>query len=135
MKIDRKLFETGIPVIDRQHNAYVDMVERLLMRCEKGGMKPVDIRSEVKEIVRYAMEHFDDEELLMRSLHYPAYKQHLLKHNEFRNRLDDFLKRLKSDRIEDDYTMLLTNWLFGWIKQQVQTDDAKLAAFLKTERS
>lgn len=135
MDINRKLFETGIPVIDRQHNAYVDMVERLLLLCEKGGMEPADIRSEVKEIVRYALEHFNDEEHLMRSINYPAYSQHFEKHNEFRNRLDEFLKLLKRGSIEDDYTMLLTSWLLGWLEQQVQSDDAKLAAFLKDERS
>ena len=134
MDIDRSLFETGIPVIDRQHDEYVDMVERLVLLCEKGGMDPEDIRSEVKKIVRYALEHFDDEEFLMRSVNYPAYDQHLKKHNEFRSRLDEFLKILKSGQIEDDYTMLLTRWLLGWLEQQVQTDDAKLAAFLKTEK-
>lgn len=134
MGIDRKLFETGIPVIDRQHHAYVDMVERLLLSCRKGPMELEDIRSAVKDIVHYALEHFNDEELLMRSVNYPAYKQHLEKHNEFRNRLDDFLMTLKSGRIEDDYTILLTNWLLGWLEQQVKTDDAKLAAFLKAER-
>lgn len=135
MDIARKSFETGIPVIDRQHHAYIDMVERLLLRCEKDCMEPADLRSEVKEIVRYAWEHFDDEEFLMRAVNYSSYNQHLEKHDEFRNRLDDFLKRLKSGRTENDSTMFLTHWLVGWIDKQVQADDAKPAAFLKEERS
>ncbi len=135
MDIDRASFETGIPVIDRQHNEYIDMVERLILQCKKGGLEPTQVHSEVKEVVRYASEHFDDEELLMRSVNYPAYKQHLEKHNQFRARLDDFLRVLKSEGIDDDYGVVLTNWLLGWVKHQIQTDDAALAVFLNDEGS
>ena len=135
MDIDRASFETGIPVIDRQHNTYIDMVERLIMQCEKGDLEPSQIHSEVKEVVRYALEHFDDEERLMRSVNYPAYRKHLEKHNQFRTRLDDFLNVLKSEGISDDYGEVLTNWLLAWLEHQIQKDDAALAAYLKEERS
>ena len=71
----------------------------------------------------------------MRSVNYPAYKQHLEKHNQFRARLDDFLRVLKSEGIDDDYGVVLTNWLIGWVKHQIQTDDAALAVFLNDEGS
>jgi len=134
MDIDRTAFHTGIPVIDRQHDAYIDMVQRLMRRCEKKSLKPSQIHAEVKEVVRYAVEHFDDEERLMRSINYPAYKTHLEKHDQFRVRLDGFLHTLKHGGIDGDYGAVLTDWLIGWLEQQVKHDDAKLAAYLKSER-
>jgi hemerythrin len=72
---------------------------------------------------------------LLRSVNYPAYKQHLEKHNQFRTRLDDFLKVIKSEGINDEFGVVLTNWLLGWVKHQIQTDDTALAVFLKDEGS
>jgi hemerythrin len=134
MDINRSSFETGIPVIDRQHIAYIDMVERLIGQCKKGILDPGQIHSEVKEVVWYALEHFNDEELLMRSANYPTYSRHLEKHNQFRSHLDGFLKLLKNEGIDEDYGVVLTNWLVGWLEHHVQEEDALLAAFLKVKK-
>ena len=53
MDIDRASFETGIPVIDRQHNAYIDMVERLILLCEGGaGAQPGPFRGKRSRSLR-----------------------------------------------------------------------------------
>jgi hemerythrin len=86
---------------------------------------------ETREVVKYAMEHFDAEEALMRSRKYPAYEEHLAKHNVFRDWTDTLATELEGETDLDEYTIRLSKWLIEWFCDQVLTDDRKLAAFLK----
>ena len=131
MRIDRKSLRTGIPLIDRQHEEYFELLERLLKLSEGDNVDRSGVEAETANLLKYAIEHFDAEESLMYSAHYPHYKQHLAKHNRFRDEVDGWTLELSDDLSTDDCISRLSKWLLEWFCDQIKTDDMKLAAFLK----
>jgi len=130
MRTDRQALITGIPLIDRQHEEYADLVDRVFELASQGNVSREALSRESSEAIRYAVEHFDAEEHLMRAHEYPAYEEHLAKHNVFRDRIDILSLDIEGDVDLDAYTLTLSKWLIGWFCDQVQTDDRKLAAAL-----
>ena len=134
MRIDRELFRTGVPVIDAQHEAYLDLVDRLFAQCQQPNVTHQALANDLDEVLAYAVEHFDTEQYLMQSKVYPYYKEHLAQHNLFRDHMDDFFAELRTDIPADTLTVRLTEWLLEWVAEHVQTNDRKFAAFLDTTR-
>jgi len=135
LKMDRQLLITGIPLIDRQHEEYANLVDRLFEHALQGGVTRAILAADVGAVTKYAMEHFDAEELIMRDHRYPAYEEHRAKHNIFRDRSDTFVTDLYDEPEMDEFTVRLSRWLIEWFCDQVQTDDRKLAAFLTQSRT
>jgi hemerythrin len=132
MKIDHELFRTGVPMIDRQHEAYLELVERVFQLCAETRVDRARLAEEVNGALRYAVEHFDTEEGLMRSVQYPLYHQHVAKHNGFRAKVDLYAADVEDARVSTaDLTVRLAKWLVDWFTAQVQDDDLRLATFLK----
>ena len=131
MKIDNALFRTGIPLIDRQHEEYLELVERVFHLCAQKQIDRGVLSAELDHALAYAIEHFDTEEHLMRSVKYPHYQEHVAKHNVFRGRVDEFVAQAQSDEDIAAFTTRIAKWLVDWFCEQVQFDDRKLADFLK----
>jgi hemerythrin len=131
MKVDRQRFLTGIPLIDNQHMAYVDLVDRLFVLCGETHVDKSVVNDAIGEVFAYAIEHFDAEEALMRSINYPGHETHRTKHDEFRVEID----RVSESRHEgigvEDQLIHLTKWLLDWFIEQTQTYDVSLASHLK----
>lgn len=127
---DRALLVTGIPLIDRQHAEYADLVDKLFEMANRGGVNRQALSAEVDAVIRYAVEHFDAEEYLMRSANYPALAEHSQKHNVFRVKTDRLVAEWEDGLDADEFTIRLSRWLIEWFCDQVQNDDRKLAVFL-----
>jgi len=130
MKIDHQLFRIGIPVIDNQHEAYLNLLDDLFAV----GRDEIINRSKIEEALKnafvYAMEHFDSEEMLMEAIKYPALDAHRRKHNEFR----EGVERLTAEGKFLGATAFLqevNRWLLQWFNDQIQTHDRALADYLK----
>jgi hemerythrin len=68
----------------------------------------------------------------MRSIDYPLYEEHLLKHNIFREKMDGLLAEMDAVEINiDDYMNELSKWLVEWFKIQIMDDDVKLAGYIR----
>ena len=134
MKIDRDPLKTGVPLIDMQHSAYFDLVERLFTLRQQAAVTRDRLAQELDKVLAYAVEHFDTEEHLMRSSGYPCYEEHFAKHSVFRDHMDQSLAELKSAIPTDACASHLTEWLVRWVSDQVLIDDVKLAEFLKAPK-
>ncbi len=128
--LDRTVLMTGIPLIDRQHAEYADLVDKLFVMANRGGVNRQTLSAEVDAVIKYAVEHFDAEEYLMRSANYPALEEHSRKHNVFRVKTDRLVAEWKDGLNADEFTVRLSRWLIEWFCDQVQNDDRKLAVFL-----
>ena len=132
MKVDRETLQTGIPLIDRQHGEYFDRLDRLLQMAETGHVQRDQLKSEMDGLLMYAIEHFDAEESLMRSVQYPLYQKHSAKHSSFRDTMDQWNLELNGEEVNlDRYAVRMATGLMVWVCDQIRTDDRQLAAFLK----
>jgi hemerythrin len=131
MKIDRQLLITGIPLIDKQHEEYANLVDRLFELIARKKVTREALSREIDAVIKYAVEHFDAEEFIMRWRKYPAYTEHLAKHNIFRDKTNSLSLNMEENVRLDEYAITLNKWLIQWFYDQVQIDDRKLAGFLK----
>jgi len=134
MKIDRQLFYTGIPLIDRQHEQYIALIDEFFELVERSHVKQPAVDASLNKVLAYALEHFDSEEALMISSRYEGYEGHRNKHDEFRNEADRLSAMNKENIDPDDQLIHLTKWLLEWFYDQVLVHDRALAAFLKRQR-
>ena len=131
MAFDPDLLRTGIPLIDRQHEAYEEQTCRVLALCAEPRVTQSVLADEMAQVRTYALDHFDCEEQLMRSVKYPQFNRHVSRHNTFREQADDFAAELAVDPLSSDFTVRLARLLVDWFCDHVQTEDMKLAAFLR----
>ena len=126
-QFDEKL-QLGIPVLDQQHERFIDHLNTAWEVQEKGGgneaLLPV-----LADLVDYALMHFADEEDLMQGYEYPDYMDHREMHNSTATELFDFDLRLLSN--DPAQAQQFLDFLIGWLENHIQNTDRKLADFLK----
>lgn len=131
MKMSQLLFRTGVPAIDNQHEQYLDFVDNLFELTGQPNIEQATVDSACARVLAYAIEHFDAEEALMRSIRYPGYESHRTKHDEFRNETDRLYAISEKGVSADEQLFYLTKWLVQWFCDQTQVYDKALAIFLK----
>jgi len=135
LKIYRHLFRIGVPLIDRQHEQYLEWLDQLFTLTEQPSVSRAAVNEAVAGAVAYAIEHFDAEEALMRSVAYPGYEGHVRKHDEFRSETDRLCADDPKAVSPEERLFYLTKWLVNWFCDQTQVYDKALAVFLERQRS
>ncbi len=108
-------FETGIAVIDEQHQRLVDLLNKLAAHLAYGTEEP-GLASVFDELADYAQYHFRTEEAIWQK-YLPgdeAYSAHEKTHREFVDevlRLKSGQQALRSERVVDEVVSFLTHWL------------------------
>ena len=134
MILNSSEYLVGIPAIDIQHKQYINLINKLLEARKKGDIDKASLMDYVNDINVYALEHFDAEELLMRTEQYPLYEKHLEKHNIFRDILNGFIKEMEAKDVDiNDFLDSLYECLVIWFKAELLQDDIILAKFIKNK--
>lgn len=133
MTLEKESVKTNIPLLDRQHEKYFDAVERLFEQCAKENPDHEEVTAILEETQDYAVDNFDTEEYLMQLEGYPDIDEHAEKHENFKERLDNFMAQLNKEPGDlKDMTKRLRALLVGWFNNQIKDDDMRMAAFLHT---
>lgn len=130
MKIDRQLFRTGHPLIDSQHEKYLDLLDELFDIGREHLSDNSKVDEALNKAIAYGLEHFIAEEQLMESVNYPKLDAHRKKHNEFRGRAQ-YLRTAGKYLTPDAFLHEINLWMVQWLCNQIQTYDRELAEFLK----
>ncbi|MCG7867730.1 MAG: bacteriohemerythrin [Candidatus Thiodiazotropha taylori] len=122
-----KELETGIEVIDGQHERIVDYINKLHDARLNNDLSAIgDI---IAATVDYTMSHFSFEEALIEDAGYEFVRPHKKVHELFIRRVSEFQDRFKSgEDISAELHDLLARWLFNHIRN----DDA---AYVKAVRN
>lgn len=113
----RAEYSVGIEELDSQHR-------RLLGLCQRISACPIQrtpdgyeiLRFILKDMSRYAYEHFRTEEQILRDMHYPDLEQHLSEHRLYESRLAEFLASLKAQEVDPgQLAKFLGHWWVGHI--------------------
>jgi len=108
---------TGIAVIDKQHQRIVDYINEL-EAARTSGHKHEDIGNVIDELVDYTLSHFAFEESMQEEAHYPFLKAHKKVHELFVKRVGEYQERFKKgEDISEELNHLLVTWLFNHIKR------------------
>jgi hemerythrin len=118
--------DTGIEVIDKQHQRIVDYLNELNSANENGDQAVTN--HVLGELVDYTLTHFAFEEELQEKANYPFLKAHKRVHEIFTRRVSEFQRRAAAgENVAPELLSMLKIWLVNHIKG----DDADYADCIK----
>lgn len=115
----KESYNTGVPLMDKQHRKLVDLINQLF-QCMKDGGDRMVVAGVVDELVDYTVSHFRSEEDVMAKHHYPELEAHKQVHVNFVNQVAEYAGKIKSgERLAPaDVFKFLKNWLVDHIEKQ-----------------
>ena len=117
---------TGIEIIDMQHQRIVEMINRL--HVTQKSMERLAIADVIDELVEYTLSHFAFEEELMEEAGYPFCAAHKRVHEVFTKRVSEYRMRFEAgEDVTDELKSMLSRWLFNHIR----SDDKAYAESVK----
>lgn len=119
--------ETGNETIDDQHRSLFKLAKRLAEACEscKGGEIVDDA---IYRLTDYVLEHFADEEGLMRDSAYPELSSHHVMHELLTGDTLRFTARHFND--DDVAGSELASFVVSWLRIHIEQEDRRLAMHL-----
>lgn len=119
-------YRVGVAELDEGHKKLCALINELRTGILE-GKGPDFTRKILKGLVGYSINHFADEERLMKEHGYPERLSHKLEHDDFRDKLlvyvDGYLKSATHDN------MALLDFLSGWLENHLLCVDKKYQPF------
>lgn len=129
-----KQLQTGVELIDRQHEEFFMRANTLLAKCNTPEtFTEKDINQTLDFIWLYMIEHFTAEEDLMKEYGYPDIEAHVQAHMEFRKKYMSYREQMLKLGLQQNTIRNLLFFMRDWFFKQIATHDMKMAAFLKNE--
>jgi hemerythrin len=128
------VLETGVPVIDEQHKILVNMLNEANERLNDTTGREVVLEL-VKDLISYAVYHFDEEEELMLLKHYEEIDcaHHCEEHRSFSDKVTELHRNLvQGKRVHRDE---LIGFLNHWLVNHIMHSDQKFGKFLLAQES
>lgn len=106
---------TGIDIIDSQHQRIVEMINNL--QVAQGSGSRAATAEVIDEMVDYTLSHFAFEEELMEEAGYPFCAAHKRVHEVFARRVSELRMRFQAgEDVVDEMRNMLSRWLFNHIR-------------------
>ncbi len=122
-------FETGIPIIDTQHKALFEAVNKLADSF-KAGTSAAQVKASMDFLVKYTVEHFQTEEKYMREIDYPKLTSHMAEHAQLVAKAQGLQAKLAEGK---PVTVEVTTFLADWLKHHINEVDMGYVEFLKAK--
>ncbi|MES9898905.1 MAG: bacteriohemerythrin [Sedimenticola sp.] len=118
--------DTGISVIDKQHQRIVEYINQLNHAQQSSSRE--EVGEVLDQLVDYTLSHFTFEEELMEESGYRFVNAHKKVHKLFVRRVSDYVERFKTG--EDITDELLTS-LKTWLVNHIKNDDSDYTEIVK----
>lgn len=122
---------TGHADIDDQHRELFSRIDQLL-HAMKTGRGRAEVSSVVAFLDAYVLEHFGNEERLMKARRFPAIDAHLLEHRKFVAALATLRADLDRDGPGTLLVIRVNHHLLEWLRDHIHVRDRALAEWLAT---
>jgi hemerythrin len=123
-------FETGIDLIDAQHQSLFEALNNLADSFRAGNSKR-QVKVSLEFLVDYTAEHFQSEERFMREMDYPRLGEHMGEHARLMEQVRDLQMELLAGK---PVTMEVTIFLAEWLKTHIHDSDMAYVYFMKEQR-
>lgn len=126
-----KTLSVGNSIIDEQHRELIDSTKHLYLSL-KDGNSYRNQRESLKFLKDYSIYHFKSEEELLLKYHYPKIQNHILEHEYFKGRINDYI-----DKINDDKIILsidIVNFLNQWIINHINYVDGDYIIYIDNKK-
>ncbi|MHA1769158.1 MAG: bacteriohemerythrin [Candidatus Thorarchaeota archaeon] len=120
----------GINLIDEQHKMLIQKIKDLsdAIDRQQGADK---ILLTLDFMIKYTDFHFGTEEKHMRELSYPAMEDHIQKHQEFKEMLQNMLADFDEEGATKALGDSINTYLMNWLVNHITRTDVAFGQFLK----
>ena len=132
-----KDLETGIDVLDAQHQKYFDLLSNYIAKAAKVSKSPTNTEkvsdlAETLDFLRdYAEEHFSTEEAVMKEAGYMDYEQHREEHLYFLKHVEELYNEMKTKGYSLKLAVEVDYYTAEWFVAHIRSIDMKLVQFLE----
>jgi len=126
--------EIGVEKVDEQHKqlfvALNDLIEAI-----NNGHAMEKVNSLLGFLGGYVVQHFSDEEEIMRDAGYPDLESHQKIHSDFVVYFGKISDRIENDGLNDELVIEIKKKLFDWLWNHIGKVDRKLGLFIKNKET
>jgi len=122
-------FETGIAIIDTQHKALFQAINRL-SDSFKAGTSGAQSKECLDFLLKYTIEHFQTEEKFMKEIDYPKLTSHMAEHMQLIRKAEAIQAKLNEG---NTVTMDVTLFISDWLKHHINENDMDYVEFWKAK--
>lgn len=120
-------YSVGNALIDKQHQALFALVNEVADKVKAGNMP--EIIGVIKRLATYTVEHFKDEEAIMKKAGYASFEDHQMIHAELVEKVLDLQAKLEK---KQPVSMVgIIRFLSDWLKDHILQDDMAYKAAIK----
>ncbi|MHC6203614.1 bacteriohemerythrin [Breznakiellaceae bacterium SP9] len=120
---------TGIPLIDTQHEELLDLTNELYEACQDGKDAASALFKEaIKKTVDYVKFHFDAEQKILERIKYPDYAAHKAQHDVFVKKVLENVKGYEQGKNFVPNTFV--RFLKEWVLTHIAVEDKKYADYI-----
>ena len=123
-------FSVGIPKLDEQHQAIIDLINQLI-ELQKAPFDKMAVRSINSDLVKYGMEHLKDEEELLQEYGYPEFLKHKHEHFLYIKKTTKYLKNTMD--INEQTLSQIIDFLTDWWTHHILEEDMKYKPFFENK--
>jgi hemerythrin len=121
-------YNTGIRVIDDQHQELFRLVEGLRTSVQSGADRQA-IEALLTDLVSCSERHFASEESFMGRFGYPDLTQHMSEHASMLTSLQELLDKFRESH--QTMALMVPTFMEGWLKHHISDGDFGFVTFLK----
>ena len=122
-------FETGIGIIDSQHQSLFEALNKLADSFKDGTSRP-QADDSLKFLLKYAQEHFTTEERFMREAGFPGLVPHMALHAELMDKANELQARLAAGQAN---TLDVTIFMADWLTHHISDVDMEYVRFVRNQ--
>ena len=122
------VYSVGFDPIDNQHKELVIMINQLFDACKQGSEAADKVFLQtIKSAVKYARNHFADEEQFMLKADYPDLNDHRKLHDDF---VATVLKSMQEFESGKTAPVEMARFLKNWLLSHIAKSDKQYAPYL-----
>ena len=121
-------YDTGIRLIDEQHQELFRIVDRLRRMVQEGADR-AEVEALLEDLVACSERHFATEETYMGRFAYPDLAQHVSEHATMLTSLHELLTKFQESH--HAMALMVPTFMEGWLKHHISDGDFGFVTFLK----
>jgi hemerythrin len=120
----------GVDSVDKQHKQFFTLMHRFHEQCLTSEGEDVALET-LAAMKKYAAEHFEAEEGLMREHEYPRLEEHLELHAEFLDKYLELMEQANDLGPSQDLAEQIVDMVQTWLVEHIAEADVRYAAHVK----
>ena len=114
-------------LIDKQHQVLFALVNEVAEKVKTGNMP--EIKGVINQLAAYTVEHFRDEEIIMKKAGYADFEDHQMIHAELIEKVQELQAKLEKNQAVSMVGII--RFLADWLKDHILKDDMAYKSVIK----